>query len=132
MPLWDRLQPGKRHLPHRKSEGVRSGVFRAKASPTGGPRRLCGIGCSRQGVRCHTAKVRVFDPASSRLKPVPLEVRGAFVELAVQQGKRQRSHRKSEGVRSGLFPAKASPTGGPRCFVGPVSAGKASAVTPQK
>ena len=82
MPLWDWLQPGRRELPRRKGEGVQSGVFPAKAGPTGGPRCLCRTGFSREGVSGHAAKVRVFDLASSRLKPVPLDVRGAFVELA--------------------------------------------------
>ena len=72
-PLWDRLQPGRCHLPYRKSEGVRSGLFSAEAGPTGGPRCFCGTGFSREGVTCRTAKVRVFDLASSRLKPVLLD-----------------------------------------------------------
>ena len=103
---WDRLQPGRRHASHRNSDVVHAGLFPAKAGPTGSAR------------------------ATSRLKPVPQD-QLVLKWDRLQPGRRHAPHRKSEGVHTGFFPAKAGPTGSTRARVGPASAGKASCVTPK-
>ena len=82
--MWDRLQPGRRRRPYRKMDGVHTGLFPAKASPTNRP---------RSDSRKSTA-IQQWD----RLQP----------------GRRRRPYRKMDGVHTSLFPAKASPTNQPR------------------
>ena len=85
--------------------GVLAGLFPAKASPTDrAPRRT---GFSREGVRCHTENLMVFELASSRLKPV---LQTAHLVGPASAGKASGVTPQMYGVLAGLFPAKASPT----------------------
>src|SRR3954464_8397229 len=73
---WDRLQPGRRQLPHRETDAG-PGLFPAEAGPTNTrdpaecTRSVSGTGFSREGVEWHTAELTALTLASSRLKPVP-------------------------------------------------------------
>jgi hypothetical protein len=101
-----------------------------EAAPADKTHSPCGTGFSRESVNRHTANPAVLVPPSSRLKPVPLNT-AHNLWGRLQPGKRQSPHRKSRGVSTAIFPAEAGPTSNRIHPVGPASAGKASAATPQ-